>query len=501
MNSSSEIKTNLDKENFKEHVDSPLLLDKVMSLNSYLTYISALINEFGTKNVWVTAEITYISEPKKGHYYLELVEHENKTNFLAKIQGIIWKSKSKEIFDKFKLSTGQKLLAGINVLLKVKANYHPLYGIKLIINDIDPSFTIGGMVSNIADIRSRLRKKQIYHLNKNKALPADIKNVAVIAPKNSAGLGDFLRESNILSKYNFCSFEYFSSYFQGKNSAQSIWNTINKIEDGNFDVIVIIRGGGSVLDLAWLNDYNLSEKICLCKIPIFVGLGHNKDKTIIDEVASNSFDSPSKVSSYIFYYIIGVAKKYEEELHKVIRLLEEKIKKINNILFDIINNINSCIYSYAFIISKNNEINYNFISSNLVNQAYSASLKLDKKINYISNSFLNLLRLKNTDIRICLQSLLFIKNKIRENNINIVNMYNMIFLLSKNLIKVKEYEIRKILDIIEESNPQKLLRKGFLISVTSKNSIITSLKEAVKQDVIKIRYYDGELLVRKVKEV
>ena len=61
------------------------------------------------------------------------------------------------------------------------------------------------------------------------------------------------------------------------------------------DLIVVIRGGGAVNDLAYLNDYDLAALLCKRKVPIWVGIGHEKDRTILDEIAHRSFDTPSKV--------------------------------------------------------------------------------------------------------------------------------------------------------------------------------------------------------------
>ncbi|MCJ8162904.1 exodeoxyribonuclease VII large subunit, partial [Acinetobacter zhairhuonensis] len=167
-------------------------------------------------------------------------------------------------------------------------------------------------------------------VNKNKGLPTpfDIQNVLVIAPENAAGLGDFRKDADVLDRTGVCHFVYHSATFQGNTAPTSIIESLSaglrqwaNDFDSPPDLIVIIRGGGAVNDLAYLNDYDLAALLCKRSVPIWVGIGHEKDRTILDEVANRSFDTPSKV-------IGGIRNLIQERVQNVLESLQ-KIKLLS----------------------------------------------------------------------------------------------------------------------------------------------------------------------------
>jgi exodeoxyribonuclease VII large subunit len=123
----------------------------------------------------------------------------------------------------------------------------------------------------------------------------------VISPDGAAGLGDFKRDADILHQSELCTFDYFSAKFQGANAAVEIRNCLLSLQQNShyYDAICIIRGGGSVTDLYWLNDLELARTVCHSTLPLFTGIGHERDNTILDEVANTRFDTPSKVIAHI----------------------------------------------------------------------------------------------------------------------------------------------------------------------------------------------------------
>jgi exodeoxyribonuclease VII large subunit len=268
--------------NLLVQVDSsvPTSAQNERSLANYLTEISSIINEAFIMPVWVTAEISEL-RLHNGVTYLSLVEHDGRGLLVARSSARIWQNKYEYIFAKFNASTGVELCAGIKVLIKLNATFHQSHGFSLTIEDIDPSYTLGDMAAKIAQIREQLIAQKIYELNKLLTKPSDFCKVAVISPKGAAGLGDFKREAELLSKYKLCIFDYYPALFQGEAAAASIGEQLDSIINANivYDAIVIIRGGGALSDLAWLNDLALASKICLCTFPVMVGIGHERDFT------------------------------------------------------------------------------------------------------------------------------------------------------------------------------------------------------------------------------
>ncbi|MFW2068046.1 exodeoxyribonuclease VII large subunit [Acinetobacter johnsonii] len=272
------------------------------SLSDYLSTVQEVIQITFNEPVWVKAEIRNLNI-KGGHYYLELAEKDESTDkVIASCKGTIWKFTAQKMVLKFERESGVELSKDLNVLVKVRAKFDPQYGFSVNVEDIDSSYTLGDIARRYQQILERLTSEGL--LNKNKLIPTpfDIQNVLVIAPENAAGLGDFKKDADALEKSGVCHFKYYSATFQGNTAAQSIIISLSNglrqwATDFNTppDLIVIIRGGGAVNDLAYLNDYELAALLAKRTVPIWVGIGHEKDRTILDEVANRSFDTPSKV--------------------------------------------------------------------------------------------------------------------------------------------------------------------------------------------------------------
>ncbi len=296
--------------------------DIQLTLSEYLTNVQEVIKLTFDESVWVKAEIRNLSI-KGGHYYLELAEKEENTDkVIASCKATIWKFTAAKMVLKFERESGVELSRDLNVLIKVKAIFSPQYGFSVNIEAIDSSYTLGDIARRYQQILERLTTEGLVNKNKLLPIPFDIQNVLVIAPENAAGLGDFKKDADALDKAGVCHFVYHSATFQGNTAALSIAESLSNAlrqwaKDFKTapDLIVIIRGGGAVNDLAYLNDYDLAALLCKRSVPIWVGIGHEKDRTILDEVANRSFDTPSKV-------IGGIRNLISERVQEVLDSLQ-----------------------------------------------------------------------------------------------------------------------------------------------------------------------------------
>lgn len=306
--------------------------DLQLSLSEYLATVQEVIRVTFDEAIWVKAEIRNLSI-KGGHYYLELAEKEEDSDkVIASCKATIWKFSAAKMVLKFERESGVELSRDLNVLIKVKAVFSPQYGFSVNIEAIDSSYTLGDLARRYQQILERLTSEGL--LNKNRLLPApfDIQNVLVIAPENAAGLGDFKKDADALDQAGVCHFVYHTATFQGNTAATSISEALaNALRQWAKDLstppdlIVIIRGGGAVNDLAYLNDYNLAALLCKRSVPIWVGIGHEKDRTILDEVANRSFDTPSKVIGGIRNLIVERTQDVLDSLHKIKLLSQHQI--------------------------------------------------------------------------------------------------------------------------------------------------------------------------------
>lgn len=300
---------------------------KGIRLAALLSRVSRAVADALPNAEWVMAEIGALHE-RQENTYLDLVEHDSDGKEIAKTRGTIWKSVSGKVLAKFKEGTGADLAAGIKVMVKVQAQFHGQHGLSLNILDIDPSYTIGDMAARLRQIRKALAKEGIYAANRTLPMPQDFFRVAIVSPDQAAGLSDFRQEADLLAGHGVCRFDYFTAVFQGERAAAEILQAIHKALDSHkalpYNALVIIRGGGNVADLNWLNDGTLARQICLSPLPVLTGIGHSTDSTILDEVACRSFDTPSKVVAHIAQTVVSVVNAAQNHAGEILRIAEKQ---------------------------------------------------------------------------------------------------------------------------------------------------------------------------------
>jgi len=251
---------------------------------------------------WVVAEISELKENSAGHCYLELIEKQaDDTNIRARIKAIIWSNRYRFLKSLFENVTGETVREGLKILVKAKVEYHEIYGLSLVITDIDPAFTIGELAMKRQLIINRLRSEGIFTMNKELDIPAFPQKIAVISSKNAAGYTDFINHLNG-NRFNYVFHTaLFESAMQGTDTEHGIINALNRIADYQdlFDLVVIIRGGGSQTDLSWFDNYNIAYHITQFPLPVITGIGHEKDLSVTDMVANIALKTPTATADFI----------------------------------------------------------------------------------------------------------------------------------------------------------------------------------------------------------
>ena len=294
----------------------------VLGLAQYLATLSSLVKN-QLHSSWLVAEISELKQQR--HAYLTLVEHNAQGQLVARCNACIWGAQWTAIQRKFQQATDNTITAGIKVMLKISANFHLVYGFSLVVSDIDPSYTLGDLSRKLQQIRDKLVALAVYECNQQLPLPLDFTSLTVIAPEQAAGLGDFRREADLLASLNLCKFHYRVAVFQGQDAAHSIQQQVQLAQQDPVDAIVILRGGGALIDLAYLNDLDLALQICNSDLPVMVGIGHQKDRTILDEIAAVSCDTPSKVINKIFHTITNNALAADQHWRSIQQLAMHRL--------------------------------------------------------------------------------------------------------------------------------------------------------------------------------
>ncbi|MCF8236535.1 MAG: exodeoxyribonuclease VII large subunit [Saprospiraceae bacterium] len=260
----------------------------------------ALVLNF-SEPLWIRAEVAQ-SRLNRGHYYLQLVEKaEGSDERIAQIDAVLWGSRSRVFPDTVKQELPHLLEEGHEIQALVRIDYHPIYGLKLNLEDIDLSIAEGKMALRRQQIIQELDSAGLLHKNKELLFPQVIQRVAVITSLQAAGWQDFQAQLQD-NPYGFqFRLEVFPAAMQGASVEQDVLNQLDTITQRleGFDVCVIIRGGGSKLDLAWFDNRSIGEKIARMGIPVLTGIGHEIDETVSDLVAARSLKTPTAVASFI----------------------------------------------------------------------------------------------------------------------------------------------------------------------------------------------------------
>ncbi|MBR5671405.1 MAG: exodeoxyribonuclease VII large subunit [Bacteroidales bacterium] len=253
------------------------------------------------RQLWVRAEIWDISVNASGHCYLTLVEKDEATsNIVAKAQAIIWASTFRVLRPYFETATGEKLQAGMKVLLQIRVQYSLLYGLSLIVSNIDPNYTVGSTALERQKILDRLEREGMMDMNRTLPLPALPRRFAVISAETAAGYGDFMNHlHNNGFGYKFRT-ELFQAPMQGAEAPAGIIAALDRIAErsGDFDAVLIIRGGGSNFDLACFDDYDLAVNIAQYPLPVLTAIGHERDTHVADFIAHTYLKTPTALADY-----------------------------------------------------------------------------------------------------------------------------------------------------------------------------------------------------------
>jgi len=291
-----------------------------LTLSELASLVKSAIQSTLYDDYWVIAEIAQLNfHSHSGHCYLDLVEKKEDT-VTAKMRATIWARSFSQISTNFKALTGQDLRTGMKILMLATVAYHEVHGLSLNIREIDPRYTLGEMMLKRREIIERLTKERIIARNKLVGLPPVLQRIAVISAEGAAGYGDFQsRLNNNPYGYRF-HHRLFQAYMQGEKAEQSILSALEQciMHREYFDAIVIIRGGGSVVDLHCFDSYALGKMIALSPLPVFTGIGHERDETVADHVANRRLITPTAVAEFLITRSREFEATIDELQHRMI---------------------------------------------------------------------------------------------------------------------------------------------------------------------------------------
>jgi len=412
------------------------------------------------ESYWIQAEISEIKEHYSGHCYLELIQKkEDKDVICARSRATIWANVWADLGNYFEIKTGSRLKAGHKVLIEVTVDFHELYGMSLVVRDIDPAYTLGDQAARRLEILKKLETDGVIDQNKELEIPQIPSKIAIVSSPAAAGYQDFLHQIEN-NEYGFKIYTaIFPAIMQGETAPQSIINALENVDNSgvDFDLIVIIRGGGASADLSCFDDYNLCYYCTQYPKPILTGLGHERDFSVLDRVANTSVKTPTAAAEFILSLFLQQSFLMEESLDRLIksgmRILEHAKLKLHT---------------------------YPGKLSSLTQQKLRSEMVINERAYSVVNSLS-----KN----IIAQKTLFLE-------------HNLLTLRSKvqNAINVRKYKLEMSESLLSLYSPQRMLERGFAMTILN-GKIVKTINELKEGDIIETRFKDGviESSINKIK--
>ncbi|HQG56219.1 MAG TPA: exodeoxyribonuclease VII large subunit [Bacteroidales bacterium] len=430
---------------------------------------------------WVFAEISEAKENYAGHCYLELIEkHPDEINIRARVRAVIWNTRYRFLKSFFESTTGETLRPGIKILVRVKIEYHEVYGLSLVINDIDPAFTLGDMAIKRQQILRRLEEEGVITMNKELELTIAPQRIAVISSKTAAGYQDFVRhlKENIYG-YGF-SITLFEAVMQGAETEQSVISALDRISEQyeKFDVAVIIRGGGAQSDLSWFDNYNIAYHITQFPLPVITGIGHEKDISVTDIVAYHALKTPTAVADYLIEKMVSaenllmqLADEISEAVNEIIDSKKERLTSFMTRIIPVSNRLISAVRTD--------------LSVKLVDLVTNVRNRLGREEIFLA------------DVKKKIESASRNYTSSRERDLSRAG--ELIRINTINLLKSIEARIKSMSESLNILSPDNVLKRGYTITVL--NGIIVSSVDKIKpEDEIDTFFHDGKIKSRVLKK-
>ncbi len=312
------------------------------SLRRLNAMVKQLIEGDMQPSYWVVAEISEMNEHASGHCYMELLDKDEHTGTVhARARGNIWSRTYRMLKPHFETTTGQRLTSGMKVLLRVKVGFHEVYGYALTVLDIDASYTLGDAARRRMQILKRLEEEGVIGMNKELLFPLLPQRIALISSATAAGYQDFMHQLQEHRKNYAYQVTLFASIMQGESTEASVLEALGQIYERleEFDVVVLVRGGGASADLAAFDSYELGTHVAQFPLPVITGIGHDKDETVVDRVAYRAVKTPTAAAALL----LEIMEEADNDVQNLRQYLEKLVEGYLKNRKDSLQSLRNCL--------------------------------------------------------------------------------------------------------------------------------------------------------------
>lgn len=318
-----------DRAENKNRYISDSVMETALTLYELNNLVSEVISSVMPDEYWVEAEISEL-RVVRGNCYMELVQKAEDTRTpVARASAKCWRTYWILVQSSFERVTGRQLCPGMKVMMRVHADFHEAYGFSWIVTDINPEYTLGDIARRRREIIARLKEEGVFDLQKELIIPLFAQRVAVISSDNAAGYDDFCNQLQNNEKGLAFSVKLYPAVMQGESTEDSVIEALDRIykDEDKFDVVVIIRGGGATSDLSGFDTLSLAENVANFPLPIIVGIGHNRDESVLDLVANMSVKTPTAAAAFLIDRLAAVAARVDAAATSLSKYVTNRIEQ------------------------------------------------------------------------------------------------------------------------------------------------------------------------------
>lgn len=439
--------------------------NKVYSLSSILSRIRGLLEQYTkSRQFWLKVEIASVNFHKNsGHYYLELIEIKDGV-CIAKCKASIWKNSVQYIKQKLGKDFDNIVCKGNEILSFVEIQFTEQYGLNIIIKDIDLNFNLGVLEKRKQETLDKLKKEELLDLNKRFSLPAVIQKIAIIGSPETAGISDLLKQLNNNPYHYQFSTKIYSCLVQGDKAEEEIVNRLKELRNSKFDVIALIRGGGSKFDLDIFNSYNIAREIALHDKPIFTGIGHETDFSVADVVANLSHKTPTALGAYI----VTRAFQFEVRIESLYNYIIEYKKSLLNTQKSTLQLNTQALVDTSYHLTRLRRGDLHTVLNRINFEAkkiiHGEKSKMDIDHEIIVSYPQNLLASQKRNLLHSIELLHINSKKEIEKAIDIHKAnFDLIISYAQKICSEKRRYIENITEVVGVYHPQNILKKGYAI--------------------------------------
>lgn len=443
----------------------------IYALSDIANLVRSTIQNTFRKPIWVKAEISEWKAGQKGHYYLQLVDKQYGI-VESQFKAMIWASFAQRIIPYFEATAGTRLSKGLTILFQGVLTYHPVFGLSIQIQYIDPEYTMGELAKEKAATIKTLRREGLWDQNRELAVPLVPQRLAVISAPGSKGLSDFEKTLKTQCMATI-QVTLFSSIMQGDNAEQSIIENLSRIESNpsKFDAIAIIRGGGAEMDLKCFDELALCRKLLDASLPVITGIGHSDDETICDLVAAVHRRTPTDAAIFICDEITAFLTRLNDAEKQISQIATTSLNAANRKLIEL---------QHRMERSANGEIRYqkqriSGLSKTIISESVYSIRTTTKQLEILQTSIIN-------------RS----KDKVyKEQNNPILQLE----FIQKAALKITAQAKEKLLykeKLVNLLHPKNVLQRGYSITIAN-GKAVTDIDQVDEGATITTQLYKGKL--------